>query len=475
MHGMELHGIDTHDVLPTEVNGFLPDGNAWAAQTFGAVELGDRRRTRRLVETAAAMVGAPQASLPRQLHAPHALKAVYRLLANEAVTYEALLQPHWTHTRHAAGQEPVVLLVQDTTDITYSHHPTTTGLGPIGDGRGRGYRLQSVLAVVPEPRRVLGLAHLEPFVRQPAPGPETCAERQRRPRESEVWTRAVEAVGPPPDERRWVHVGDAYSDIFAFLAACRAQRTDFLIRAAQDRRIQREDATRTSTFPFARALPVRDEQVLALPARPGKPARTARLAVSWGRMTVLPPKHSPKQAALPLWVVRVWEPNPPPEGEEPVEWVLLTSVPTTTVAEAWERVAWYRCRWVVEDYHQCLKTGCQIEGRRLGDQAPLWRLLGICAPIAVRLLQLREAARLTPEQPARAIVPSEVVEVVAALAGVAPSSLTVDAFWREVARRGGYLGRRGDGPPGWKTLWHGWSYIQTLLLGVHLAARLPPS
>ena len=178
----------------------------WAAQTFGAARLGDRRRTRRVVALAAALARQPDASLPAQLRDPAALKAAYRLLDAPALSHAALLAPHWRQTRRAAGARPLVLLVQDTTTLDYSHHPTTSGLGPIGNGRGRGFLVHSVLAVVPQPRQALGLAYQEPFVRQPVPQAqaraEDCARRQARPRESEVWARAVEAVGGVADPRR---------------------------------------------------------------------------------------------------------------------------------------------------------------------------------------------------------------------------------------------------------------------------------
>jgi hypothetical protein len=145
-----------------------------------------------------------------------------------------------------------------------------------------------------------------------------------------------------------------------------------------------------------------------------------------------------------------------------------------TLAKAYERIEWYTCRWLVEDYHQCLKTGCAIEKRQLQEGERLLRLLGFLAPVAARLLQLREIARLTPKRLAIAEMPKELVKLVAVLADVPPDSLTVGDFWRHVARFGGYLGRRGDGPPGWKTLWRGWLYVQTLIEGVHLAACLSP-
>jgi hypothetical protein len=182
-----------------------------------------------------------------------------------------------------------------------------------------------------------------------------------------------------------------------------------------------------------------------------------------------------KRPPLPVWVIRVWEVNPPEGVEEPIEWILLTTVPTETVAQAWERVGWYRCRWLVEDFHQCLKTGCQIEQRRLEEVHSLLRLLALLAPMAVELLSLREQARLEPEGLAAAVLPADLLWVVADLSERSPQRMTLHEFWRAVAQQGGYLGRKRDGPPGWKTLWQGWLYIQTLLRGFRMASGSNPT
>jgi hypothetical protein len=170
-------------------------------------------------------------------------------------------------------------------------------------------------------------------------------------------------------------------------------------------------------------------------------------------------------------VVRTWEPEPP-EGVQALEWLLITSVEVHTDAQAWERVEWYRMRWIVEDYHQCLKTGCLLEERQLQNFEGLRRMLGLLAPLAVRLLQLRASVRQEPERAARELLPPTFVKVVAHLAKVAPDQLSMRTCWHRIAQAGGYLGRKGDGEPGWKTLWKGWIYVQTLLEGVALASQL---
>jgi hypothetical protein len=289
-----------------------------------------------------------------------------------------------------------------------------------------------------------------------------------------VWERAVAAVGTPPPGAQWIHVGDCGSDLFAFWEACRRHGCDFLVRAYQERCVVTPDETASYLMTFARSVPAQETHTRSLPARNGRPAREAVLQISFSPVTLRAPAHPRgKRAAISAWVIRVWESDPPSE-EEAIEWVLITTVPPPTLADAWERVAWYTCRWLIEEYHKCLKTGCAIEKRQLHDYESLTRLLGILAPIAVRLLELREIVRRAPERLAVEMLPPPVVHLVALLAELPPEALTVERFWREVAQQGGYLGRRRDGPPGWQTLWRGWLYIQTLMEGVHLAPLLPP-
>lgn len=222
----------------------LTDPLAWAQETFGAAQLGDPRRSTRLVRVAACMAADPQGSLPRELGGNWAaLKAAYRLVRAAGVTHEAISRPVWQQTRQQVEQAPgVVLVVHADTQVDDGYRPATSGLGPIGNGSHRGFFVHTVLAVVPRGsrERVLGLLHQEAWVRQWAPGKadgsqQSSRQRPERPRESEVWTRAVEQVGSPPEGEVWIQVADRYADRWAFLKRCRQMGTFFLVRAAQNR------------------------------------------------------------------------------------------------------------------------------------------------------------------------------------------------------------------------------------------------
>jgi hypothetical protein len=322
---------------------------------------------------------------------------------------------------------------------------------------------------------VLGCAYQRPFLRIPAPKGETRAQRRKREKETDVWQQCARQLGPSSSASIRVHVADRGADIFEFLQGCGSMQTHFVVPATQDRRVQTQQGSLRLLFEQVRSPPSEERRPFELSARHGHPARSTTVHVSWTHLERLPPRHAPglnKLPALPVWVVRVWE-EEAPEGEEPLEWILLTSLPCRTAELAWQRAEWYRARWRVEDYHHCLKTGCRIEERQVQSADRLMRLLGLLSPLAVRLLQVRDLSRQAPECPAHLVIEPETLTVLAAHVGLSPSTMTLGTFWREVARMGGYLARRGDGPPGWKTIWKGWLHLQALLAGVQLASHLP--
>src|SRR2546430_6376980 len=269
----------------------LLDPQQWAERTFGSVQLQDMRRTRRAVQAATNLAENPLGSLPAQMHTWKETKALYRLLDEPDVTCAALMQPHLQQTREQANASPVVLLVQDTTDIDLSHRRKISGVGQIGNERGRGFFVQTVLAVRPQTREVLGCMAQEPFVRIPAPeGEQRSQRRKRQERETDVWIRQVQSIGTPAAGSMWVHVGDRGADMFPFFQACQTTKTPFLVRAAQNRRVQQDEEEITYALLRARSWPSQASRAFEVPARHGHQARSTQLQLAFGQMTLLPPR-----------------------------------------------------------------------------------------------------------------------------------------------------------------------------------------
>ena len=455
----------------------------WAVKTFGAVECGDPRRTDRLVKVASALAKNPSASLPCALETWGETAGAYRLLDNPDVTYDRILCPHWAMTYHEATQCSRTLLLGDTTEMDYSTHKAVKGLAPIGNSReDLGFSVHTVLAMDPKKQQLLGCMTQEPFFRKLVPKGETKAQRRKRERESQLWERSVKQIGPVPPNCQWIYVGDSGSDIYTFWQTCKDLGYDFAIRVAQDRVITipqdeaPEDCDENYLKTLARALPATAAQFLSVPAHEHQPKREVFLQMSFQKVHVQPPTYesSLRKTDLTAWVVRVWETHPP-EGQVPLEWILLTTIPIVSPSDAWEVVQWYRWRWLLEDFHKALKTGCHIEQRYVQDVEALCKLLAVLTPIALRLLLIRQAAQQDTETPAAEVVSQEIVRVVTLLDKRRRDIVTAKQLWHAIARLGGYLDRTGDGPPGWQTLWKGWMRVMNTLEGVHLAIHFSSS
>ncbi len=446
----------------------------FARHTWGNVDLGDRRLTARAVRVGGCMTAYSDASLATQMKDPAGLEGAYRLMNHANVTLEALLAPTYAQTIQLANLEKVVLWVNDGTELDYTFQRKKTGLGPIGDGKGRGLLMHSTLAIEPDTRQVLGLGNVQVYLREPTPKPDP---KWTRSMEGRVWEVAASAIGPPAEGVIWVEVSDAGSDSFRYMTACVREKKHFLIRVVHNRWMSaKEDGQTHKLIDYARSLPMQEgsETEVEVKASKNQPARMARVVMGWAALTLPPSFQAPKEERLlppvEAWVLRIFEPNPPNSGEE-LEWILLSSLPVTTLSEARTRVDWYRCRWFCEDFHQCLKTGCHIEHSQLSDRADVEALLGFAAPIAVRLLQLRQVTRLETDHLAREEVDPLMVEVLAQRVEVESQTMSIKTFWKLVARLGGFQGRKGDHDPGWRTLWWGWRYLSDLTEGARMMAK----
>jgi hypothetical protein len=454
--------------------------NEWAQLNFGGCELGDKRRTDRLVQVAEEVANNPSASLPNQIEKWGDLKAAYRLFDGDEVTFEAIARPHWELTKQLAKGR--TLVIADTTEIDFGRFREIEGVGPTGNGTGQGFLLHNALMVNAESEEIIGVAgqtiHYRKRKKKSTKRPTAPNRLKKKQRESEVWGKVIDQIGPPAEETSFVHVFDRGGDNFEVYCHLLQQRSDWVIRASQINRCVLVGDLEES-MPLKAYLPQlkpMGSYTLSLRARPGQSAREAELEVRIGRIKIPRPRHvSPwvrklKQAPIAVNVIEVVEINPP-KGVTPIRWVLFTSLPVATFDDAWVVIRYYELRWLVEEYHKALKTGCRTESRQLKTAGRLEALVGLTSVVAVRLLQLKSLARTNPEVPAQRVVPRVWLKMLklARKNLNRVHDLTVGQFYREVAKLGGVLGRKSDGEPGWITIWRGW---EKLNMYVFVASRL---
>ena len=453
----------------------LADPVAWASSQFGAAELGDVRRTRRLAAVAAQMAGNSSGTIPQQTGSAAAMKAAYRLFDTDEVTHAAVIGPHLEQTRVLAAGASVVFLLQDTMELNLTGHRACEGLGPIGSGGVlRGLHQQNVLAADPLTRRPVGLMYQKHHRRKERGKGHTRVKQRNVPldqRESYWWVGAIKAIGPPPEGVRWVHVGDRGEDIFGVYEQARCNNADWLIRSARDRSVTASAGT-GHLFEYARSLPAAGKRKLTTRRKQTGGPVEANLSVAFGEVGLRPVKYEREYRDLePIRcsVVRVWETDPP-KGVAPLEWMLLTSLECTSPEQALRIAEGYALRWLIEEFHKCEKTGCQVQERRLQHVDRLEPLLGLLSVLAVWLLTLKYVARDHPDQPAAASAENRMVHLMARSLGKRADTLTIGELWRGIGRLGGHPGRKGDGPVGWLRAWRGWQNFQLILFGAGLAS-----
>ena len=452
----------------------------WAQLNFGTCELGDKRRTLRLVQVAADLANNPSASLPNQIEKWGDLKAAYRLFDQEKVTFEAIVGPHWESTKKLAKGR--TLVIGDTTEIDFGRFRKIEGIGPTGNGSGQGFLLHNALMVNAESEEILGIAgqtiHYRKQKSKTTKRPSILKRLEKKDRESLVWTKVITQIGAPAEGNSFVHIFDRGADNFEIYCHLLQQKGDWVIRAAQMQRlVHGEDSEKTMHLKkYLTQLQLLGDYTLALRARPGQPARDAKLEVRVGQIKIPQPCHvSPwvrklKPGPITMNVIDVVEVNSPTDVE-PIRWVLLTSLPVGTFDDAGTAIHFYELRWLVEEFHKALKTGCSTESRQLKTAARLEAFVGLTSVTAIRLLQLKSLARTDPERPAQRVIPNAWLKMLKLARKDLNRihDLTVRQFYREVAKLGGFLGRKSDGEPGWITIWRGW---EKLNMYVFIASRL---
>lgn len=381
---------------------------------------------------------------------------------NARVTHAAILAEQREATEERMNGEAVVLLVQDTTSFNFSHHAAVQGLGPLENAACRGFLAHSTLAVsgdgVP-----LGLLEQQVWVRSDT---ETGKRAKRHEtafdkKESYKWVKGLPEHGDQP--QRWITVCDREAHIYEFLDDSLRHNIQVIVRASRGRSWTDEGQ---ELFASVAQMPVQARYTLTLPRRPDRDPRPAQVELRFGSVTLKRPERATtERSELRLQVVDVFEPHPPP-GEEAVHWLLLTSLPVDTCEQAQQIVTWYTYRWLVERFHYVLKSGCRLEERQLREEKRLERLLAVYSLVACNLLFMTYQARQTPNVPCTVVLsPLEWQALFAFIhrsVRVPDTPPTLRQAVRWIGQLGGFLGRTGDGDPGVKVLWRGWTRLQDI-------------
>jgi Transposase DNA-binding/Transposase Tn5 dimerisation domain len=454
----------------------------WIVEELKTANLKDERLNARLREVLSQLATRPTASIPAACGGRAEMEAAYRLFDNDKVTFENILEPHSHVTCERIAAQEVVILAQDTTEVDLTRpEQQVHGAGPLNEGTRWGALLHLLHAFTPD-GTPLGTVHAAPWVRDETPRPMSLTGAQRaaiplEEKESYRWVVALrraqeEALRHP--STRIVCVADSEADIYELLAegSKEPRAAEWIVRAGQNRALQ---LSAQSTPPAhlreeLLAQPLLFTQTISVRGRKAKMAccqrgrqqprqsRQTEVEVRAARMTLRPPwRPGQKLPAVSVNVVLVREPNPP-QGDEGVEWILLTNLPIESLEQVRQAVEYYCVRWMLEVFFRTLKTGCRAEERRFEQIDRQLRCLAVYLIVTWRTLYVCRLGRRCPEISCEVIFePSEWKAVYRIVQNRTPPGEppSLGEMVRMVAQLGGYVNRRRSDPPGPQTVWLG--------------------
>jgi len=438
----------------------------------------------------------PGKTIPELFGRKYEVDATYTFFNREEATPENIQAGHREVVRQELQKPGKYILPEDTTTVSYSHLKEIEGLGPVGPGKKgqQGFLVHSTLVLrwpeellCPEgqeaerpPVEVVGILHQQYLVRKGRRRKHSRAKRKRPPKkgelESQKWEDSVQQAGPAPANReavQCIRVCDREADIYEHIKECETNGYGYVIRAGRDRKLEAPATGPAcgSLFEVVRAQAPVGRFELHLRARPGQPGRIATLAVASVKVQLRSPRrpgHGPGfLPAIECRVVRVWE-ETPPEGAKALEWILLTDQPAETFEQMLEVALIYSSRWIVEEFHKALKTGCGAEKLQFEKGHRFFSTIAIMSLTALRLIHLRERFRLNPDAPVEQSGLNE-LEIRILETKLKRTIRTVREAGLALGRLGGHMNRRSDGMPGWITLWRGMAKLRLLKEGAQLA------
>ncbi len=428
---------------------------SWAQQEFETLEIGDARRTQRLIKLVDDLSAQPTGSIPLACGGWAETKAAYRLLNNPALEWREILEVHTERTVERMQGQAVLLCIQDTTELDFTSQPGIAGLGRLSYEAQHGLYVHPTLVVTPA-GMALGVVDAWIWARPPKDVPQV--------KESTRWLEGYAIVAELAERvpaSRLVYVTDREGDIRALmdLAAERGHPADWLVRAQHNRNTTTGEKLWDR---LARDEPLGEVEFL-LPAAPDRPARLVRQTL-YRQAVTLPAHHG--TSAVTVTAVLAREEHPP-AGEKAIEWRLLTNRTAETLEAVVELIDGYRRRWLVEIFFRILKSGCRVEALQLGTLERLERALVIYLIIAWRILHLVTWGRDCPNLPCDVVFDPEEWQAAWIVAHRCPPPETpppLGQMVRLIAGFGGFLGRKHDGHPGPKAIWEGLQKVRAFAI-----------
>jgi hypothetical protein len=451
----------------------------WAWEEFGHAELGDVRRTTRLVGMAALAARRPGGKLLEVFQTSAERQGGYGFVGNDRVSCAALTRAMCEATAARSSQYELVYCAVDGSAVSVTDRASKKGFGNVGSTAGKGRGLKVITAyAMGEDGAPVGVTSQQWWARASGKKRHDHAKRKASEKETGHWLNAItettDLFSKRADAPRLWFVLDREADS----RLCLGQLAElggvyFTVRSSHDRRLVDDHAERFMVAEVRRREPL-GFYWIEVPGGHGRTARRARIVVRAATMTVrLRDQWTKKITPMRLNVVEAREQGTVPRGEPPIEWRLLTNAPIEDFADAAAVVFSYVQRWGIEEFHKTWKSGaCDIESSQLRKRDNLVRWATLLAAVAARIERLKVRSRAEPTLRADVELTEHEIRALILLkrahkkrTETIPDEMpTLEQATLWIAELGGYTGKSSGGPPGAITIRRGLEYIAPVAL-----------
>lgn len=449
----------------------------WVENEFSTIDLGDARVDERAKKILNGFEKNPGAPIAQAFKGWKEIKACYRFFDNARITPEKILVPHSVATIKRIKKYPLILMVSDSTSGDYTGKPSIEGLGRLAanqHGNNLGIFLHSTLAVTPE-RLCLGVVGAKIWTR-PIEKNITLSRKQKesRPIEEKETYRWIESynltceVAEQVPKTQIVNITDREGDFIDLFAEVISRKkrgvpyAEIIVRSKHDRCLDSKNKLTGQQNKLREDLknaPDLGTIEFFVPQTEYRSQRTAKQTIKSKKITI----KSVKNQKIEINAVMVIEENPP-EGEEALTWILLTTLPISNFKESLKVIEYYLCRWEIEIFHKVLKSGCKIEEKQLQTGNRLKALIALFCILAWRVQYLMMLGRSCPKMSSGDIFEEcewkSVYKISNRNEPIPSESPPLGEFIKMIAMLGGYIGRANDPPPGPKVMWKGLSRMK---------------
>jgi len=443
------------------------------SQELQKVNFNDDRLNKRALIIGNHFMDNPHKSIPQAFGDWANTKACYRFLNNQKVTRNKLIEPHYSQTIKRCNSADKVLLIQDTTTLSFGTHEGKKGFGPVNTKSepGKGMFVHSTLAVEKSTREPLGIIHQDVIVRDgfyPKRG--NRSDKLHRETESRKWMEGVDAsFNSLANKKDTILIADREADFYDFMKRIINFGYSFVIRQVHNRKtINGYISTAIESAEY------KGMHEVTIHRNGNRKKRIADIKISaCENVEVYPPLALKRKGdLLPISIITAIEVNK--SAKEPLlHWKLMTTLPVKSLTDCIEVIEYYQARWVIEEFHKGLKTGCSIEERQLSQRQSIENLLGVFSIISVILLHMRHCAKSTNGKSIKDTMMTDIQKtIIMNKFDLKSEHVDYQTLLICIARLGGFLARKGDGPPGWITLMRGYVKLIELEQGYQLAMKL---